>query len=253
MKKFAKILFISILVFSFFSSLQGQTLRLTEQQVRLSKPDLAIETLSVENKEYICSYIVKNHGSKFTGNCRIYLLLERISPNARKWVIDDRFLVNSQFPRQNGIGLASKLTNGTYKLTLYIDYGNKIKESNERNNRKETRFTVYEKLPDLSIEKLSVTIHRNQIYFVMHNKGGLIFGFYKIGFMLDRNRNNIKVYSFSGGDLQYGPFPFTLSFTNIFGNVPKGVHYLTVMADYPGKIKESNERNNISSVRFIVE
>lgn len=259
MNNFIKFLFTIILILTFFIPLQGQTRNKIYQKFQSPKPDLVVNGMNVNHQNIVYSTI-KNNGSSFTGKCRVYLVLIYGLTKTAKWTIVDKSIVSTQLPYSLSKSLAQTppLKNGSYTLRLIVDYGNKIEESDETNNVAVKKFSIREKLPDLTVNRLSVSRSGDSFKYNYYNKGGKLLQDYEIGFILDRKRSNIKIFKRAASQIVHRnahSMLWNTTFRSIFGYIPqKGVlHSITVVIDPSKEVKESDERNNISSVSFMAK
>ncbi|GEM_PF-4437531 len=131
-------------------------------------------------------------------------------------------------------------------LVAYVDYDNKIQESNEYNNIKNVKIDLTDILPDLTVTDIEYELTsswKGKVYVTIKNIGkgkaenfALELGYYHSGTPKIKSGLNLK------------PGESTkVEFDNIW--LINGKE-LTAYVDYDDKIQESNEYNNIKKVKI---
>ncbi len=119
-----------------FAATTRVDLEVESLQIQPPRPTTEIPTVAVAT--------LRNNGSEPVKNFYVNASLKK--GNRRMKTIED-VPVLSQFPR-GGSGLSvpvelGKLEAGKYEVTMEVDSGDRIKETNEGNNRRAKRFEVW--------------------------------------------------------------------------------------------------------------
>ncbi|AUT03510.1 peptidase S8 [Nostoc sp. CENA543] len=232
------------------------------------RPDLIIQNISAPSivdpgNSFTLNYQIANQGTASAGNHTTKIYLSRDTTLSS----DDRLLAsdpNYFYPVLNAgtyssesyfyLSISRDINFGDYYLLLQADGNGEISESNETNNVTAKAITIA--APDLIVQNPSNPTSANigtaiSLSYQLKNQGNGNAGFHFTNFYLsqDQTLSNDDVYLGFDTISSLAPSAVTSRSTSltIRSNTVPGNYYLLYRADGDGKIRESNENNNVAA------
>ncbi|MDO8725737.1 MAG: DUF2341 domain-containing protein [Candidatus Methanoperedens sp.] len=232
---------------------QEESLMLTVTHWPAQYPDLVITTNNITFPQ--SAYVANQSG---TVNARILNIGREDASGVTVNFYDDGVLFATNtiptIPRYGGAVTTSATIaptyGGTHSITVKVDEGNTIQETNELNNLASRNLYVYPDMPDFTpsyIYYSDSTPYDGQqvtVYAGIRNIGG-IDSATSVSFYLDGILKNTVAISVAGRN-GYSVASLPMTFTNV------GTHQVRVVVDEAGTVQESDEGNNQSTSSLYV-
>ncbi|RNI32031.1 T9SS C-terminal target domain-containing protein [Rufibacter immobilis] len=164
--------------------------------------------------------------------------------------------------RSSKLTVPTSTAAGNYYLLFVADPGNAVTESNENNNVMNTAFSVIAPTIDLALESPSVSVASVlsggtvAVTSTIINNGNTAANTSTVGYYLSANNtlesSDIALGNSTGASLAPQASASKSATLTIPANTANGTYYILFVADHAGAVAESNEANNMVSVKLTV-